>query len=126
MKQIKSIKKFNDGNSIQQVYDGTFNHSGSFLNDVCFPMDMNIKMISEHYKNYDKKLNAINDDNIIPNGTFSKVYRTLVDKWVECCNDKDDVEKIKKHYSKLEEWYILLISGTKGLRKIKIDNIENS
>jgi len=86
---------------------------------------MKIKLISEKYQKYEKLLSEIDDEKIIPKGKYSKIYSTIIDMWCKCCDDKDDKEKIEKHYSKLEEWYILLSSGIKGLRKVKLEKIEN-
>lgn len=125
LKQIKDIRERSDGVAITQLSDGFFGHSGYFLNGVCYPMDLKVKMISEHYKRCEDKLQAINDEDIIPKGSFSNIYRLLVNKWCNCCDDKDDNEKLQKHYSDLENWYILLTEGNQKLRKYKLEQIKN-
>lgn len=121
LKQIKKIKEYKDGNAITELTDGYFTHSGNFLNETCYPMDITIKLISENFKNYSDKLHKVQDLEFKRN--FPNVHRELVRRWCKCCDDKDDIEKIKKHYSKLEEWYILSISGLKELRKLKLEQI---
>lgn len=124
LKQITDIRKYKDGNAITSVTDGMFNHSGSFLNDVCYPMDLKIKGVSDFFKSYEKKLQNIDDENIIAKGEYSSVYREIVTKWCKCCDDIEDNNKIMKHYSELSDWYIFLMSGVKGLRKEKLKSLK--
>lgn len=122
LKQIKDIRKFKDGNAITEVTNGYFSHSGSFLNDRCYPMNITIKLISENFKYYSDKLHQVQDLEFEKG--FPNIHRELVRRWCECCDDKDDIEKIQEHYSKLEEWYILSVDGIKELRKLKLKKID--
>lgn len=122
LKQIKDIRKFKDGNAITEVTDGYFSHSGIFLNDICYPMDITIKLISENFKHYSDKLHQVQDLELKKG--FPNIHRKLVRRWCKCCDDKDDIEKIQEHYSKLEEWYILSVDGIKELRKLKLKKID--
>ena len=120
---IKKTSIYSDAITVNEVSDGHCSHSGSFLNDKCYPLDIMIKRISDIFLYYSDKLHA--HDDVEFKRVFPDIYRELVKRWCLCCDDKDDKKKIKKHYSQLQTWYYETVNDIKGLRNIKLKKIEN-
>jgi hypothetical protein len=116
--KLQQIKRMED-DEIMGVTDGFFEHGGH-LTDRCFPMDMDIKRISndvEYWHNEFHKLknNALNHPDL---------NWKLIDMWVEMCNNRNDEKKLKELYEKLNAFGDAIVKKVRDFSLEEVDGIK--
>jgi len=110
--KLHQIKKM-EGSNISEVSSGTIRTSGSDLSDRCYPLEMNIKIISESVSFWSKRFHQ---ERIGLN--HPDLHRELVRRWVELCDNKDNDDHLKELYEKLSQF------GNSVLQKVNDLNFE--
>lgn len=98
--KLQEIKKVTKGH-IQEVCDGYFSLSSGSLNNVCFPVNLRIKRISDEFAMYSNKIHKLNYNTL----NYPDIHRYLVREWVKTCEHKDKDEYIKNMFDKLNKFY---------------------
>lgn len=95
--ELKQIVEM-EGDRITSVSSGAFRLSGNSLNDVSFPLDLNIKLISNEYEHIKDKLYK---DTQRVNINWPDISRWFVSHWAETCQKPTNREWIQKRYQQL-------------------------
>lgn len=85
------------GNRITEVSDGICCLSSNDLTDRCFPMDMEIKLISDNVLYNFKRIQYLNDCDVNTCG----IYKLYISKWIEICKYKDNYDVMNDLLNKL-------------------------
>lgn len=93
------------------VTNGYIRTGGSMgdLSDRCYPLDMDIKLISGAVDYWSKRFHALEHNSL----NHPDLHRELVRRWVEICDNKDDDKKVQELYDKLATF------GNSVLKKVK-------
>jgi len=116
--KLQQILKIEDG-EITGVSDGICT-MGGHLNDSCYPLDMKIKQISDgvafwHKKFHDLSVSSLNHPDL---------NQALIEKWIEMCENKDNADKLKKLYKRLDEFGKSIIEKVDDIKNEKIEGIK--
>jgi len=88
------------GENITEISDGYFRTStGDGFNDRCFPISLEIKLISDEYDRQSKK---IHEDGL-RGLNFPDIHRWLVHHWSITCSKPSDAKWLKQRYSELDD-----------------------
>ena len=111
--ELCQIKKM-DGNKITAVCSVNFETSGFDLSELCRPLTLRTKIISDNFAYYNKKFHE-NEYKAILN--YSDIYQWLVNKWIAAC-DTDNETALNKKLEEVKEFYnetIKLCESTKSI-----------
>jgi len=110
---LKQVVRIEDGR-VYEVTDGYFNHGGD-INDHCFPIDLQVKVISNDVEYWYKEFHKINNNGLNIHGLIDR----LTEIWVEMCENKDNKQKLSELYDKLNNF------GDQVVRKVRDISFEN-
>lgn len=109
-----------EGETIKAVADGYIIHSSYSLNDRCFPLNKEIKRISEHFEQAYTKIHELS----IRGLNFPDIHRWLVKKWCEACNNKDDNTIVTACMNELNDFTDNTIERCKILKEERVGDIK--
>lgn len=98
-----------EGKNVTEVSDGYFRMSSNSLNDRCFEISLKNKNISEFFKETSNKLFTIKNNAL----NHPDPHRYLINKWVECCNEKD-MKLVNNKITEVKNWYEELSNYVNG------------
>ena len=101
-------------NRITEVSDGMFRLGGYDLSDRCYPLEMNVKQISDIVAYWSKEFHALKNNAL----NHPDLNRELIRRWVELCDNRDNEKRLKKLYDKLSEF------GNSVVRRVRDLNFE--
>jgi len=84
---------------VTSVHDGWFETGSNNLSDMCFPLTIRNKVISDSFSGFSNKIHEINNNGL----NYPDIHRYFVSRWMECCNGASD-DKIKAIYSEIENF----------------------
>jgi len=93
--ELYQIDKMKDGRVVR-LTNGLGTTGAHDLSDRCFPLAMDIKVISDEFALWQKVLRQTRHPNM------AEIHCLLAQQWAECCRNKDDPEFIRKQYRNLE------------------------
>lgn len=108
--KLQQIREM-DGDRVTSVSDSRFSLSGNSLGDRCFPLDLNIKNISDSVAWYSDKIHALNHNGL----NHPDIHRELINRWVEMCHVKDDKVALKGLFDSLADFYKSIEQIVSGL-----------
>lgn len=114
LSQIKEIEK----GRITSTSDGYFVSSSWDLNDRCFPLDLEVLRSSSEVEYWSDKLHACKQKLNYPD-----INRKLVEIWVEMCENKDNVEKLKASYEKVRNFAQAVIDKSNALKENVVEGV---
>jgi len=79
--ELKIIKNM-VGEEVEEVSTGYLNLFGRFL--TCFPLTLEIKMISENFKFWEDEIRK-KDKEVNANLNWPGIHGRFVDRWEKCC-----------------------------------------
>ena len=82
---------------ITEVSDGYFTHGGHDLSDRCYPMEMRVKIISDDVNYWRNEFHRLKNNSL----NHPDLNRKLIDMWVDMCENRNNQEKLKELYEKL-------------------------
>lgn len=106
-----------EGDQVTSVSDGRFRHSGSSLNDRCFPLDLRVKNISDTVAAYMDDLHRERSVNL----NYPDLNRELIRRWAALCQVKDDDEALRAGYDSLSAF---MRSVRESIQKVKYEQVE--
>lgn len=115
LQQIKETEE----DRITSVTDGAFNLSSDDLSDVCYPMDLSVKRISDGVDYWSKKFHATNHNGL----NYPDLNRALIIKWCEMCNARFDEKKLTELWEKLNKFGQEIIDKVENLQYDKVDGV---
>jgi hypothetical protein len=110
LQQIERI----ENNEIMGVTDGLFSHGG-ILTDRCFPLELSIKRISDDVNYWSKQFHQLKNNAL----NHPQLNWKLIEMWQEMCINREDSEKLKELYTKLNAF------GDAVVRKVQDLECEN-
>jgi hypothetical protein len=116
---LKQVMETED-DRITSVSDGYIRHGSTDLSDRCYPLEMNVKRISGEFEWWSKKFHELKNNSL----NHPDLNRELIDRWCKACDDRDDNEKIKKHYSSLAKFGEAIISRVNELQNDVIEGVK--
>jgi hypothetical protein len=118
--KLSQITDMEDG-IITKISDGSFSTWSMDLNKYCFPIDMEIKQISDMVNSH---YNEIYDLNFI-SLNYPEVHRKFVEYWVEMCSSiYDDPDYHIDIKSKYLSFFENLKFELNKLKKLTINNVK--
>jgi len=109
LSQVKEMR----GNNVTKVSNGYMNTStGGSFNDRCFPVTLEIKLISDRYSSYSTKLHKQG----LAGLNFPDIHRWLVAHWAETCSKPNNREWIGKRYRELQGFAQEILEKCQGTR----------
>ena len=115
--ELVQIKEIED-DKVTKVTDGVFSTWSMDLNKYCFPIDMEIKQISDMVKEHYQEINNINFRCL----NLPDIHRKFVEYWVEMC---ESVNEEQDFYIDIKSKYLSFFENIKGeLNKLKEFEIE--
>lgn len=115
--KLSQILKIEDGN-ITGVTDGYFT-SGGNNTDNCYPLTIDIKLISEEVNTIYNMIHNLNFKSL----NFPEIHYKLVQMWKYMCDNYNDNELIGKMYIELKDFYNKINDSVKSLREYKVLDI---
>jgi hypothetical protein len=97
---------------IISVSDGFICHGGYSLNDNCFPLTLQNKVISDEIKSYSDRLHKEGSNSL----NYPDIHGWLVEHWVKMCQTTDN-EALKKLYSDADNFTNAILNRCRDLRQ---------
>ena len=101
-------------NRITEVSDGMFRLGSSDLSDRCYPLELEVKRISDTVAYWSTKFHELKNNAI----NHPDLNRELIRRWVELCDHRKDENRLKELYDSLSSF------GNSVLRKVQDLNFE--
>lgn len=115
LQQVKSTAD----DRINGVTTGIIEMGGRDLSDRCFPLNMDIKVVSDAVAYWSKKFHAIKSNSL----NHPDLHRALVDIWVEMCENIGNEKKLKILYDKLDKFGAEVESAAENLQYVRVDDV---
>jgi hypothetical protein len=116
--KLQQIKKMRE-EEITEVTDGHFTLGSHSLNDVCFPLDIKVKCVSDNFEYWNRRLHGETHLNL----NFPDIHRWLVGKWVLICESREDDTALNSGMNELEKWATEIINRCRELKQEMIGGI---
>ena len=118
--ELVLIKEMDD-DKITHVSDGSFSIMGTDMNKYCFPIDMNIKKISDLVK---QKWDEILDLDFKSLNHYD-IKRKFIEYWVFMCENVDEDNEVYTDYlNKFLAFSETIINKIKELKSLEVNNIK--
>jgi hypothetical protein len=114
--ELSQIMEIENGR-ITDISTGYIRMGSHDLSDRCFPLDKNIKVISEEFQLYREKLHKDGSVNL----NYPRIHEWLVEKWVETCKDKP--ENVSIHYTELRRFYNEIVKFHEEMKSKTVEGI---
>ena len=95
-------------NRITRVSDGMIRSSSSDLSDRCYPLEMDVKCISDTVAYWSTKFHELKNKSL----NLPDLNRELIRRWAELCDNRKDENRSKELYDSLNNF------GMSVLRKV--------
>lgn len=115
--ELQVIERIENSN-IRQVSTGFGSLSSSSLDDRCFPLTKENKLISDEFEYFSKKLHEIKVNINMPD-----IHRWLVEEWVRTCARGTDKDFVGSQYKKLNNFYQDILRGVRDLANVSVDGV---
>ena len=96
-------------NRIISVSDGVFSLFSSDLSDRCYPLEMDVKRISDAVAFWSTKFHELKNNSL----NHPDLNRELIRRWAELCDNRKDENHLKELYDSLNTF------GMSVLRKVQ-------
>ena len=111
--KLKTVKEVRAGH-VTELSDGYCSCSYSNLDDVCFPLDVRGKLISEEYE---ASYNRLHKESRGLNLNFPDIHRWYVAEWCEVMKQRDNDEAIKAGYERLRAFEREITDGIENAKR---------
>ena len=116
--KLQQITDMTEGR-ITEVSDGIFILYSFDLSDRCFPLEMDIKRISDDVAYWSRKFHDLQNSAL----NHPDLNRRLGSLWVKMCKNKDDVEELERWSGVLSAFGNMVVEKVRGAGSIEIDGI---
>ena len=96
-------------NRITSVSDGMFSLWGIDLSGRCYPLEMDVKCISDTVAYWSTEFHKLKNNSL----NHPDLNRELIRRWAELCDNRKDENRLKKLYDSLNNF------GMSVLRKVQ-------
>lgn len=106
--ELRQVKRTEE-DCIREVSDGYLSLSSQDLSDRCYPLEMDVKIISDEINSWNNEFHSLKNNAL----NHPDLNRKLVDMWCQLCNNRKDENKLKELYEELSKF------GNAVMRKIR-------
>lgn len=117
--ELQQIIEIEEGR-ITSVTTGMCRLSGYDLSDMCFPLDIRIKNISDTVAYYMKKLHEVKHLNL----NYPDLNRAFISRWVDLCKVKDDDKALQIGYDNLSAFYQSIIDKVSQVKNEYVEGVQ--
>lgn len=96
-------------NRITAVSDGMFSLGSSDLSDRCYPLELDVKRISDYVAFWSTEFHKLKNNSL----NHPDLNRELIRRWVEMCDSREDKKRLKELYDSLSNF------GNSVLRRVQ-------
>lgn len=89
-----------EDNKITSVSDGMLRLGSSDLSDRCYPLEMEVKQISDTVNYWSEEFHKIKINGL----NHPDLNRELIQRWVDLCDNKGNADKMKELYESLSKF----------------------
>jgi hypothetical protein len=116
---LKQVTETN-GNRITTVSDGYFSHGSYDMSDRCYPMEMKVKVISDDVNYWHNQFHQLKHNSL----NHPDLNRALIEMWVDMCENRNDEEKLKKLYEKLNTFGQDVVNRVQNIKDEIVGNVK--
>lgn len=116
---LQQVGECSDDGRIRSVTDGSFRLSGHDLSDRCFPLELDVKRISDTVAYWSREFHKLNHNGL----NHPDLNRELISRWVEMCESRAEPEIVKALSEKLSDFASAVVSQVKALRTNEVDGV---
>lgn len=117
--KLQQIKRVDEDGTVHEVSDGNFSHGGH-LTDRCYPMDMKVKLISEHVSYWREKFHKLNHNSL----NMPDINRALIARWCMMCDDREDEKMSIKHGEELNEFCEKIVTRVSEAKDETVEGVK--
>lgn len=117
--KLKVVEEIRDSH-VTKLSDGHFSSCYSNLDDICFPLDMPGKLISE---TYEASYNRLHSDCGSLNLNFPDICRWYLEEWCGAMKQRHNDEAVKKAYERLRQFEREIIDSVRDITQKAVDGI---
>ncbi len=98
--ELSQVTKVKDG-KVTEISTGYMRTStGDSFNDGCFPVSLHVKLISDAYDSWSKKLHKEGNNGL----NYPDIHMWLVAHWAKTCSKREDDKWLETRYKELREF----------------------
>jgi hypothetical protein len=116
--ELVQIKRM-EGNKICEVTTGTINTSSSDLSEVCFPLELPIKRISDGVEWYKKEFHRLGS----PGLNHPDINRKVNRLWANTCNHLENDKLFQSSWEEVEKFCNAVIKKINDLKSEDVDGV---
>jgi hypothetical protein len=117
--ELVQIKKM-EGDRICEVSTGMVNVSSNDLSDMCFPMELTIKRISDAVEYYKKEFHRIGPSGL----NHPDINRKVHELWANTCNHFGDDKLFQSNWEKVEKFCDAVLRKIKDVKSEDVNGVE--
>lgn len=115
--KLQQVQETTD-NRITSVSDGSFSLSSNDLSDRCFPLELDVKRISDSVSYWSEEFHKIK-----VNINHPDLNRELISRWVEMCEHRKDADTLKMLYKRLDQFGQSIVNRVRDLTYEEIEGV---
>ena len=108
-----------DEDRITETSDGNFRLGSNDLSDRCYPLEMEVKQISDSVAHWSKEFFNLKSGAL----NHPDLNRALIERWVEMCEIRENRKLLTKLYERLDEFGMSVIRKAKDLRYEQVEGV---
>jgi hypothetical protein len=116
LKQIVDM----DGDKITDVADGYSRSSYVDFSEICFPLDLDIKRISDDVEYYYNSLHKIKSANL----NYPELNREYTRRWVKMCKLRNNEVALKKEWFRFVKFHELIVAEVEIKKNTVIGGVQ--
>ena len=106
-------------NRITSVSDGVIRSGSSDLSDRCYPLEMDVKCISDAVAFWSIKFHELKNNSI----NHPDLNRELIRRWVELCDNRTNENRLKELYDSLNSFGISVLRKVEDLSFEEVEGV---
>lgn len=119
--ELSQIKEVDDNANITDVSNGSIRTGGRDLNSKCYPLDLKVKVLSEHVKDWSDRLHDLECNSL----NYPDIHKKLVQKWCEMCDNREDQDKMREKMNELDEFCRTIVDKVNNeLRQEEVGDVK--
>jgi hypothetical protein len=108
-----------DEDRITSVGDGFFETGSCDISDRCYPMEVEVKRISDEVAYWSKTFHELKNNGL----NHPDLNRKLIEMWCEMCDNRNDETKLKELYENLSKFGNAIVRKVRDLNFEEIDGV---
>ena len=106
-------------NRITRVSDGMFSSFSSDLSGRCYPLEMDVKCISDAVAFWSVKFHELKNNSL----NHPDLNRELIRRWAELCDNRKDEKRLTELYDSLNNFGISVLRKVQDLSFEEVEGV---